>query len=56
MLDECLLLTPGEFKEWSDPKDLEFFSYIKSYSPYDNTNSFKIIQVYLLHQDFLIPE
>ncbi len=36
MLDETLPLTPGEFKEWGNPKDPKFFQYIKSYSPYDN--------------------
>lgn len=36
MLDETLPLTPGEFKEWGNPKDPEYFDYIKSYSPYDN--------------------
>lgn len=36
MLDESLPLTPGEFKEWGNPKDPEYFNYIKSYSPYDN--------------------
>ena len=36
MLDENLPLTPGEFKEWGNPKDPEYFEYIKSYSPYDN--------------------
>lgn len=36
MLDETLPLTPGEFKEWGNPKELEYFEYIKSYSPYDN--------------------
>ena len=36
MLDETLPLTPGEFKEWGNPKELEYFNYIKSYSPYDN--------------------
>ncbi|XP_012563721.2 protease 2 [Hydra vulgaris] len=39
MLDESLPLTPGEFKEWGNPKEPEFFSYIKSYSPYDNVKS-----------------
>ena len=38
MLDESLPLTPGEFKEWGNPKDPAFFQYIKSYSPYDNVN------------------
>jgi oligopeptidase B len=36
MLDHTLPLTPGEFKEWGNPKDKEYFEYIKSYSPYDN--------------------
>lgn len=36
MLDEELPLTPGEFKEWGNPKELKYFNYIKSYSPYDN--------------------
>jgi oligopeptidase B len=36
MLDEDLPLTPGEFKEWGNPKEIEYFEYIKSYSPYDN--------------------
>ena len=39
MLDETLPLTPGEFKEWGNPKELEYFNYIKSYSPYDNIKS-----------------
>ena len=39
MLDESLPLTPGEFKEWGDPKKKEFYDYIKSYSPYDNVES-----------------
>lgn len=39
MLDESLPLTPGEFKEWGNPKDPAFFQYIKSYSPYDNVNT-----------------
>ncbi|WP_425361736.1 S9 family peptidase [Candidatus Tisiphia endosymbiont of Mystacides longicornis] len=36
MLDEELPLTPSEFKEWGNPKELDYFNYIKSYSPYDN--------------------
>ena len=36
MLDDTLPLTPGEFKEWGNPKEKEYFDYIKSYSPYDN--------------------
>jgi len=35
MLDESIPLTTGEFDEWGNPKDKEFYDYIKSYSPYD---------------------
>lgn len=36
MLDETIPLTTGEFDEWGNPKDEEYYHYIKSYSPYDN--------------------
>ena len=36
MLDESIPLTTGEFDEWGNPKDAEYYKYIKSYSPYDN--------------------
>lgn len=36
MLDESLPLTPGEFKEWGNPKEKEYFEYILSYCPYNN--------------------
>ncbi|KIE04969.1 Protease II [Candidatus Jidaibacter acanthamoeba] len=36
MLDESLPLTPGEYSEWGNPKNEEYYRYIKSYSPYDN--------------------
>ena len=36
MLDESLPLTPGEFKEWGNPKEKEYFDYMISYSPYEN--------------------
>ena len=36
MMDETLPLTPGEFSEWGNPKEKEYYDYIKSYSPYDN--------------------
>lgn len=36
MLDETLPLTIGEYEEWGDPNDPEYFDYILSYSPYDN--------------------
>jgi oligopeptidase B len=36
MLDETIPLTVGEFEEWGNPKDAEYYAYMKSYSPYDN--------------------
>ncbi|GLB49831.1 S9 family peptidase [Neptunitalea lumnitzerae] len=36
MLDETIPLTTGEFDEWGNPKDAEYYKYIKEYSPYDN--------------------
>jgi oligopeptidase B len=39
MLDESLPLTVSEFEEWGNPKDAEFYRYMKSYSPYDNISS-----------------
>lgn len=36
MLDESIPLTTGEFDEWGNPKDPEYFEYMRSYSPYDN--------------------
>ena len=39
MLDETLPLTIGEYEEWGNPNDREFYEYMKSYSPYDNVTS-----------------
>ena len=36
MLDETLPLTTFEFEEWGNPKQKEYYQYLKSYSPYDN--------------------
>ena len=36
MLDETIPLTTGEFDEWGNPKNKEYYDYIKTYSPYDN--------------------
>ena len=36
MLDGDLPLTPGEFKEWGNPRDEHYFEYMKSYCPYEN--------------------
>jgi oligopeptidase B len=39
MLDDKLPLTVNEFEEWGNPADLEFYEYMKSYSPYDNVQA-----------------
>lgn len=36
MLDESIPLTVGEFDEWGNPKDPDYYDYMLSYSPYDN--------------------
>jgi oligopeptidase B len=38
-LDPTLPLTIGEYDEWGDPSQPEFYEYIKSYSPYDNVKA-----------------
>ena len=35
MLDESIPLTSGEFSEWDNPKNREYYDYMLSYSPYD---------------------
>ena len=41
MLDESIPLTVGEFEEWGNPKEEEYYHYIKSYSPVDNVEAKK---------------
>ncbi|MDA9572327.1 S9 family peptidase, partial [Flavobacteriaceae bacterium] len=36
MLDETIPLTTGEYDEWGNPNEKEFYDYMISYSPYDN--------------------
>lgn len=36
MLDDTIPLTTGEYDEWGNPANKDFYEYIKSYSPYDN--------------------
>ncbi len=35
MLDESIPLTTGEFDEWGNPTNKEYYDYMLSYSPYD---------------------
>jgi oligopeptidase B len=36
MLDASLPLTVAEYEEWGNPNEAEAFTYMRSYSPYDN--------------------
>jgi oligopeptidase B len=36
MLDASIPLTTGEYDEWGNPNEKEYYDYILSYSPYDN--------------------
>ncbi|MDA8644267.1 S9 family peptidase [Flavobacteriaceae bacterium] len=36
MLDESIPLTTGEYDEWGNPNDKDYYEYMLSYSPYDN--------------------
>jgi len=39
MLDESIPLTTGEYDEWGNPNDPEYYHYILSYSPYDQVSA-----------------
>lgn len=39
MLDDSIPLTTGEYDEWGNPNEAEYYFYMKSYSPYDNVEA-----------------
>jgi len=39
MLDESIPLTTGEYDEWGNPNEKEYYDYMLSYSPYDNVEA-----------------
>ncbi|MCW4048611.1 MAG: S9 family peptidase [Candidatus Bathyarchaeota archaeon] len=39
MLDTSIPLTVGEFEEWGNPQEKEYYEYLLSYSPYDNVEA-----------------
>ncbi|MFX0558020.1 S9 family peptidase [Maribacter sp. CXY002] len=41
MLDDTIPLTTGEYDEWGNPNEAEFYEYMLSYSPYDNVKAQK---------------
>jgi len=47
MLDESIPLTTGEYDEWGNPNEKEYYDYIKSYSPYDNVESKEYPNMYV---------
>ncbi len=47
MLDEDIPLTTGEFEEWGNPKDEEYYYYLLKYSPYDNIKKMEYPAMYI---------
>ena len=39
MLDESIPLTSGEYSEWGNPNQKQYFDYMMSYSPYDQVRA-----------------
>ena len=39
MLDESIPLTVGEYEEWGNPNNPEYYYYMLNYSPYDNVKA-----------------
>ncbi|GAA4324357.1 oligopeptidase B [Christiangramia aestuarii] len=39
MLDDSIPLTTGEYDEWGNPNNKDYYEYMKSYSPYDNVEA-----------------
>lgn len=39
MMDPTIPLTVNEYTEWGNPNEIEYYEYIKSYSPYDNVTA-----------------
>lgn len=39
MLDEDIPLTTGEYDEWGNPNEKQYYDYMLSYSPYDNVSA-----------------
>lgn len=47
MLDDTIPLTTGEYDEWGNPGDKEYYDYMKSYSPYDNVTAMNYPNMYV---------
>jgi oligopeptidase B len=47
MLDVSIPLTTGEWEEWGNPQELEFYKYMLAYSPYDNLRKMNYPSMYI---------
>lgn len=47
MLDDSIPLTTGEYDEWGNPNEKEYYDYMKSYSPYDNVKEQNYPNLYI---------
>jgi oligopeptidase B len=47
MLDETIPLTTGEWEEWGNPNDYDFYYYMLKYSPYDNIHAMDYPAMYI---------
>jgi oligopeptidase B len=47
MLDESIPLTVGEYEEWGNPNDEEYYYYMLNYSPYDNVKTMDYPSLYI---------
>ncbi len=47
MLDDTIPLTTGEYDEWGNPNEKEYYDYMRSYSPYDNVKSQEYPNLYV---------
>jgi len=47
MLDETIPLTVGEYEEWGNPNEEEYYWYMLSYSPYDNVKKMDYPAMYI---------
>ncbi|WP_177760776.1 S9 family peptidase [Flavobacterium sp. I3-2] len=47
MLDDSIPLTTGEYDEWGNPNEKEYYDYMKSYSPYDNVEAKEYPNLYV---------
>ena len=57
MLDPTLPLTTSEYLEWGNPNEKEAYTYMKSYSPYDNitAKAYPAILVKVAFNDSQVP-